>query len=97
MLTQKVKHVPPSSDVSSELEGLFPSCSSRSSSMMQSHEDVITKANRLLTGLRTSPAAILGRRSRSKKKRCRPSFVEKELYKNLVLISWTLSTGSARL
>ena len=56
--------------------------------MMQSHEDVITKANRLLTGLRTSPAAILGRRSRSKKKRRRPSFVEKELYKNLVLIEF---------
>ena len=56
--------------------------------MMQSHEDVITKANRLLTGLRTSPAAILGQRSRSKKKRRRPSFVEKELYKNLVLIEF---------
>ena len=55
---------------------------------MQSHEDVITKANRLLTGLRTSPAAILGQRSRSKKKRRRPSFVEKELNKNLVLIEF---------
>ena len=56
--------------------------------MMQSHEDVITKANRLFTGLHTSPAAILGQRSRSKKKRRRPSFVEKELYKNLVLIEF---------
>ena len=68
--------------------GLFPSCSSRSSSMMQSHEDVITKANRLLTGLRTSPAAMVGQHSRSMKKRCRPSLVEKEYNKNLVSIEF---------
>ena len=69
--------------VSSELEGLFPSCSSRSSSMMQSHEDVQTGYLHVFILLQQlSWVNILGQW----KKRHRPSFVEKEHNKNLVLI-----------
>ena len=62
---------------------------------MQSHEDVITKANRLLTGLRTSPAAILGQHSRSMKKVNQIHYDYYKLYEGS--LSFTMSNTEAEI
>lgn len=75
--------------VSKEINMLFPSCSSSSSSGMEGHQDVVMKANRLITCLRSSPASISEHHSKSKKKK-KLSHIEKdrECSKTLVLIDY---------
>ena len=70
--------------VNSEMKQVFPSSSSQTT---PSHEDVISKANRLLTSLHSDPSSVSGRHSK-KRKRHRAAVGERGYQKNLVMIEF---------
>ena len=66
---------------------MFPSTSSQTSASTPTHEDIISKANRLLTSLRSDPSSVSGRHSKQRK-RHHAAVGERGYQKNLVVIEF---------
>ena len=77
--------------ISNEIKGIFPSTNSTPTSGQSTpgHEDVLSKASRLITSLRSDPLSVAGKHSKQlKAKRKRQRAPEREYQKNLVILDY---------
>ena len=77
--------------ISSKIKGIFPSTNSTPTSGQSTpgHEDVLSKASRLITSLRSDPLSVAGKHSKQlKAKRKRQRAPEREYQKNLVILDY---------